>query len=50
MEAYPALCVEIIGDGPRLIAEIGGVCQIDHLPVGGFYIELPCFSIILYVI
>jgi len=50
MEAYPALGVEIIGDGPGFVAEIREVCQIDHLPVGRFYVELPCFNIIFYFI
>ena len=50
MEAYPALGVEIIGDCPGFVAEIGRVCQIDHLPVGRFYVELSCFNIILYFV
>jgi hypothetical protein len=50
MEAYPALGVEIIGDSPGLVAEIRGVCQIHHLPVGGFYVELPALNIIFYFI
>jgi len=50
MEAYPALGVEVIGDCPGFVAEICRVCQIDHLPVGGFYVELPVLNIILYFI
>jgi hypothetical protein len=50
MEAYPALGVEIIGDGPGFVAEIREVCQIDHLPVGRFYVELPALNIIFYFI
>jgi hypothetical protein len=50
VETYPAICIKVVRNGPRLITEICCVCEFHCRLERSIYVKLSCFRIVFYII